>query len=45
GDGLIGISDLLLIIANWGSCSHCISDLDHDNEVGVNDILTLLTVW
>ena len=45
GDGLIGISDLLLIIANWGSCSNCISDLDHDNEVGVNDILTLLTVW
>jgi len=45
GDGAIGISDLLMIIDNWGECSNCISDLDHNGEVSINDLLFLISLW
>jgi hypothetical protein len=48
GDGMVGTSDLLLLLANWGPCPPdppCTGDLDGDGEVAANDLLQLLSAW
>ncbi|MCZ6812311.1 MAG: DUF1929 domain-containing protein [Planctomycetota bacterium] len=45
GDGTVGIIDLLLLLAGWGSCAGCSADLDADGAVGILDLLTLLANW
>ncbi len=49
GDGLVGIADLLLLLAAWGRCPPppllCPADLDVDLQVGVSDLLLLLAGW
>ncbi|MHC4415256.1 MAG: DUF3466 family protein [Planctomycetota bacterium] len=48
GDCRIGIPDLLLLLANWGSCwpkAECPADLNGDGTVGVPDLLILLMNW
>ncbi|MHC4217878.1 MAG: hypothetical protein ACYSU7_05415, partial [Planctomycetota bacterium] len=48
GDGCVGISDFLLLLANWGPCAdcdNCPGDFDGDCEVGVADFLILLANW
>jgi hypothetical protein len=45
GDGQVGISDLLSVLALWGSCPNCPQDLDGDGVVGVTDLLTVLATW
>jgi hypothetical protein len=45
GDGLVGISDVLVILSEWGSCSCCPSDLNADGEVNVSDLLSLIAAW
>ncbi len=45
GDGLVGVSDLLVIIAEWGACSGCDADVDGSGDVGVGDILAVLELW
>ncbi len=46
GDGIIGVSDTLEILANFGCVgSNCLGDIDGDTIVGVSDILQLLSVF
>ncbi|MCH8150837.1 MAG: hypothetical protein IH830_00505 [Planctomycetes bacterium] len=49
GDGVVGILDLLALLAAWGPCpdppQECPADLDNDTTVGILDLLTLLANW
>ncbi len=48
GDGSVGVSDLLILLADWGpcgDCNDCSADLDGDCSVGVADLLILLANW
>lgn len=48
GDGSVGVSDLLILLASWGpcpDCNVCPADLDGDCTVGVSDLLILLANW
>jgi hypothetical protein len=47
-DGLVAVSDLLILLADWGDCADpddCPADLDGDGTVAVSDLLTLLANW
>lgn len=43
GDGTVGISDLLVLLAGWGTPGP--GDLDGSGSVGINDLLMLLLNW
>ena len=48
GDGSVGVTDLLILLANWGrcaDCNDCPADLDDDCTVGVIDLIMLLSNW
>ena len=48
GDGTVGVSDLLILLANWGPCADCDdcpADLNDNCAVGVADLLILLANW
>ncbi|MHC4080743.1 MAG: dockerin type I domain-containing protein [Planctomycetota bacterium] len=49
GDGVVGITDFLLLLAAWGPCpdppAPCPADLDGDGTVDVTDFLILLGNW
>ena len=45
GDGVIGISDILVALSEWGQCSCCPSDLNGDGEVNVSDLLSIIAAW
>ena len=49
GDGVVGIADFLLLLADWGPCPDppgpCPADLDGDGIVGIIDFLILLAKW
>jgi len=49
GDGDVGITDFLLLLAAWGPCptppTDCPADLDGDGNVGITDMLILLANW
>ena len=48
GDGSVGVSDLLILLGEWGpcpDCNDCPADLDGDCSVGVADFLILLENW
>ncbi|MBT8484371.1 MAG: right-handed parallel beta-helix repeat-containing protein [Phycisphaerae bacterium] len=46
GDGSIGFTDLLAILAAWGPCPvDCPEDLDATGDVGFTDLLRLLADW
>ncbi len=45
GDGSVGVSDLLELLASWGPCKGCPADFDGNGDVGVSDLLTLLANW
>ena len=44
-DGVVGINDLLQLLAAWGKCPGCPEDIDGDGTVGINDLLDLLAAW
>lgn len=45
-DGLVGVSDLLLLLAQWGVCPPiCLGDINGDGNVGVPDLLIFLANW
>ena len=44
GDGSIGVSDILILIAGWGG-NDPTHDLDGDGTVGVSDLLILIGAW
>ncbi|MHC4220397.1 MAG: hypothetical protein ACYSU7_18310, partial [Planctomycetota bacterium] len=50
GDGIVGVTDFLMMLSAWGACPApcppaCPGDLDDDCVVGVNDFLLLLSLW
>jgi hypothetical protein len=45
GDCLVGVTDLLQLLAAWGDCAACPEDLDADGMVGVSDLLLVLGSW
>ncbi len=48
GDCVVGVPDLLILLANWGPCGNCCNcpaDLNSDCVVGVDDLLILLANW
>jgi predicted outer membrane repeat protein len=49
GDGIVGVTDFLALLAAWGPCpgppDPCYADLDGDGSVGVGDFLILLANW
>jgi T5SS/PEP-CTERM-associated repeat protein len=49
GDGSVGVTDFLKMLARWGPCPDppepCPADLDGDGTVDVNDFLILLANW
>jgi len=50
GDGVVGILDLLALLASWGPCPDpcppsCAADPDGDCSVGISDLLLLLGNW
>jgi hypothetical protein len=48
GDGVVDVSDLLILLAAWGPCprsGNCPADLNGDGAVDVSDLLILLANW
>jgi hypothetical protein len=52
GDGLIDISDVVILIGAWGPCpggpdsgGGCPADLNGDLEVGVDDVILMVDNW
>ena len=50
GDGVVGVPDLLALLAAWGPCAGpcppaCSEDLDGDCAIAVPDLLILLANW
>ncbi len=49
-DGLVGVTDLLILLSAWGPCPNpcpptCQPDLNADCAVNVTDLLALLATW
>ncbi len=44
-NGSVGASDLLSLLASWGSCKDCPADFDGNGAVGASDLLALLFNW
>ena len=38
-DGIVGFSDLVEVLSNWGPCPGCPSDIDGDGVVGFGDLV------
>jgi hypothetical protein len=45
GDGSVGVTDFLNLLAAWGPCPGCPEDLNFDGAVNVQDFLVLLSQW
>ena len=45
GNGRVGVSDLLALLASWGPCKGCPADFDENGNVGVSNLLALLASW
>ena len=48
GDGTVGVTDLLILLGNWGPCppkGACPADLNGNGSIGVKDLLILLGNW
>lgn len=47
-DGVVDVSDLLMLLGNWGNCPRsgdCVGDINGDGIVDVSDLLLLLGSW
>jgi hypothetical protein len=44
-DGFITVSDILLLLGEFGCSESCSYDLDNDGVIGVSDILSILAVF
>ena len=45
GDGSVSVTDLLVLIGDWGDCNCCSSDINIDGEVNVIDLLAVIAAW
>ncbi len=47
-DGVVDVSDLLILLSAWGTCAdpgNCPADINGDCQVDVSDLLLLLSNW
>ena len=44
GDGIVGVNDLLIVMAQWGTPGP-LGDADQDGQVNVTDVLLCLQFW
>ena len=44
-DGVVDVSDILLVIGAWGPCKGCDADVTGDSMVDVSDILVVIAHW
>ena len=44
-DGVVNVSDLLMVIGTWGPCDGCRTDIDGDHVVSVIEILLVIDNW
>ncbi len=45
GDGVVGASDLAVLLGSWGPCEGCPADFNGDGVVGAADLAVLLGSW
>lgn len=45
GDGMVGVTDLIEMLAAWSTDPGCPPDLDGDGNVGIGDLIILLGAW
>lgn len=45
GDGIVGFTDLVLVLAGWGNCLGCPEDVTGDGTVGFDDLVAVLAAW
>jgi len=46
GDGLVGFTDLLVLLSAWGDVAGCqLVDLNGDGTIGFGDLIILLASW
>jgi hypothetical protein len=45
GDGVVNVSDLLILFDAWGDCPGCPEDFNDDGVVNVSDLLILFDAW
>ena len=45
GDEIVGVDDMLLVIAAWGPCVGCDADVNNDGVVNIDDLLIVISVW
>ena len=45
GDSIVGVSDLLIVLSDWGPCPFCTGDLNEDGGVDINDLLLIIGSW
>ncbi len=47
GNGVVNVTDFLLLLAAWGPCLEdcCLADFDLNGDVGITDFLILLANW
>jgi hypothetical protein len=44
-DAMVGLSDLLMVLAAWGDCQCCPADVNRDRQVDFEDLVTVLATW
>jgi hypothetical protein len=44
-DGTVNVTDLLIVLANWGNRSCTIGDVNGDSSIDVTDLLAILGDW
>ena len=44
-DGLVGASDLAILLGSWGPCAACAADFNGDGVVNASDLAVLLGSW
>jgi len=45
GDGVVSVSDILILIEQWGSCNGCTGDINSDGTVDITDLLEIVAAW
>ena len=45
GNGTIEVSDVLILLSDFGCTTECIADIDGDGATNVNDVLLLLAAF
>ncbi len=44
-DGVVGFSDLVAVLSEWGLCTGCSEDVDGDGLVGFSDLIVVSSGW